>query len=119
MPAIQHILFPFDFSQPGFNAAPFVRAVSDSFKARLTLLSIAHPIWEAPPAGMPVLAATEEDSVEQDMKSRLDAALQEELAGICVQRQTDYGDPALRIAEFAHANSVDLIMMPTHGLGLF
>jgi len=119
MPAIQHILFPFDFSQPGLLAVPFVKAVADRFKARLTLYSLVPPIWEAPPTGMPVLAATEEDSVQQALKSRLEAALPEELAGLCVQRLTDYGDPALRITEFAHANAVDVIMMPTHGFGLF
>lgn len=119
MPLIQHILFPFDFSQPSVLAAPFVQAVAERFKARLTLLSVVPPIWEAPPTGMPVLAATEEDKVEQALKSRLDAALPEQFAGLCVQRVTDYGDPALRIMEFAHANAVDLIMMPTHGFGLF
>jgi nucleotide-binding universal stress UspA family protein len=32
---------------------------------------------------------------------------------------TDSGDPALKITQFAHSNAVDLIMMPTHGCGLF
>src|ERR1700683_3559943 len=32
---------------------------------------------------------------------------------------TSSGDPALRIADFAHENAVDLIMMATHGTGLF
>jgi nucleotide-binding universal stress UspA family protein len=31
----------------------------------------------------------------------------------------DGGDPSLRIVDYAHSHAVDLIMMPTHGLGRF
>jgi nucleotide-binding universal stress UspA family protein len=118
MPVIQHILFPFDFSQPSVLAASFVRAAADAFQANVTLLSVVPPMWDTPPVGMPVLAATDPDEIEKDLKGRLDAALPE-LVGPCVQRRTDYGDPAMRIVDFAHSNAVDLIMMPTHGFGVF
>ena len=36
-----------------------------------------------------------------------------------VDRVVDGGDAALRIVDFADQHDVDLIMMPTHGLGLF
>jgi len=43
----------------------------------------------------------------------------EELAGLKVRRVVLDGDPAVRIVEFAHQEKVDLIMMPTHGCGMF
>ena len=72
------------------------------------------PPWEVP-------AAVEVDTgnIERDLESRLQGALAKEFAGLCVQRVTGAGDPALKIVEFAHSNAVDLIMMPTHGFGLF
>jgi nucleotide-binding universal stress UspA family protein len=38
---------------------------------------------------------------------------------LVVARVADSGDPALRIIAFADTHGVDLIMMPTHGLGRF
>jgi nucleotide-binding universal stress UspA family protein len=49
----------------------------------------------------------------------LDGALAAEFAGVNVERVADCGDAARRVAEFAHNRDVDMVMMPTHGLGLF
>jgi nucleotide-binding universal stress UspA family protein len=64
---------------------------------------------------------------EDQLKSRLDGALTNELGGLTVQRVTVSGDPATRIADFANDpasggasnQGIDLIMMATHGTGLF
>jgi hypothetical protein len=53
------------------------------------------------------------------LQSRLDQALTTELDGVPVTRITNAGDPGFRITEVAHHQGVDLIMMPTHGRGLF
>ena len=94
-PAIKHILFPFDFSPQGTEIAPFVRALAMQFDAKVTVFSVGA------------------------LHDRLDDALVEELRDVRVDRIADGGDAALRIAAFASANAVDLIMMPTHGLGVF
>lgn len=117
MSAIKHILFPVDFSEQGFEAVPFVRAVADRFSARVTLISVLPPVWDLPHTGAPLVTSNE--SMEGNLKTRLEGALTEELNGIPVERVTISGDPALRIAGFAHANEVDLVMMATHGFGLF
>ena len=51
--------------------------------------------------------------------SRLDHALGAELGDVPVERIAVAGEPSNRITEFAHHQDIDLIMMPTHGLGLF
>jgi nucleotide-binding universal stress UspA family protein len=120
MATIKHILFPFDFSTPGLLAARFVRSTAQRFGARVTLFTVIPPVWDVPPPlGVPVLAAVDTEQRERDLKSRLDETLTQELAGLCVQRATAAGDPAVMIAEFAESNAVDLIMLPTHGPGVF
>src|ERR1019366_6658381 len=50
---------------------------------------------------------------------QLDAFAVEELKPYRVKRYLFDGDPARRIFEFAHQQHIDLIVMPTHGYGLF
>jgi nucleotide-binding universal stress UspA family protein len=119
---LQHILFPYDFSEQGRKALPYVVAYVKRFGAKLTLFSVLPPAYEPVPAAMGgATLRTGEASAEwkRALQGQLDTALLDELAGLEVQRIADCGDPALRIADFAHDRDVDLIMMPTHGLGPF
>ncbi len=119
---IRHILFPYDFSFQGRQAVPFVSAFAKQFGAKLTLFSVVPPAFEPVPAvmGGPALHKGDDSG---DWKRALQVKLEDErlpdLQGLCVQRIADCGDAALRIADFAHNHDVDLVMMPTHGLGLF
>lgn len=106
---IRRILFPYDFSGQGLIAAKYVTAVAKRFGANVTLLSVAPPAY----------AAEQTDEWKLALKCRLDRALVGELSQVDVERVADCGDPALRIAAFAHDHDVDLVMMPTHGLGVF
>jgi nucleotide-binding universal stress UspA family protein len=98
---IRHVLFPYDFSAQGRQVLPFVSALARAFGAHVTVLSV------------------ETFDHKQELQCRLDRESLDELAGLEVERKADSGDPALRIADFAHRHDVDLVMMPTHGLGLF
>lgn len=112
---IRQILFPFDFSAQGLQAVPFVRAFASQLRANVTILSVVPLNLNVMPAGM-------DDDVAawtRALQSRLDQALATELGGVTVNRVAVAGDPGFRITEFAHNEGVDLIMMPTHGLGLF
>jgi nucleotide-binding universal stress UspA family protein len=118
MQTIKHILFPFDFSAQGVHAAPFVRTLAERFNARVTLLSALPPVWVAP-IRTDVVAGDAAFDWRSDLKSQLDQALPTELAGVTVERVAESGDPGMVIVDYAHANGVDLIVMPTHGVGLF
>ena len=91
---VRHILFPYDFSEQGRQAVPFVTALAKQFGSKLTVFAVAPP-----------------GKIEDD--------LGEDFADVPTQWVTTCGDPALRIADFAHNRDVDLVMMPTHGLGMF
>jgi nucleotide-binding universal stress UspA family protein len=121
MATIEHVLFPYDFSPQGQHVAGFVRALADALGARTTILSVVPPLFEPVPSGMgsQVRAGDDVEEWKAAARGRLDTALVEELRGPMVDRQADYGDPALRIVDAALSRKVDLIMMPTHGLGLF
>jgi nucleotide-binding universal stress UspA family protein len=119
MAAITHILFPFDFSAEGAKISPFVTAFAHRFGARVTLYSVMPPAFDKAPAGIGERMGGDPEEWKRMLASRLDHALVDELAGLPVDRVADCGDPALRIVDFAESHGVDLIMMPTHGLGLF
>jgi nucleotide-binding universal stress UspA family protein len=106
---IRHILFPYDFSKQARLTAQYVTAFAKRFDARVTVLSVAPPGY------------TSEQSAEwkRALKCRLDRALVGEFADVKVELEADCGDAALRIEAFAHNYDVDLVMMPTHGLGGF
>src|ERR1700693_1750729 len=119
MASIQHILFPFDFSAAGLRAVPYVRALANRLHAKVTLLSVMAPTWVEPLPGLGPMVAEDPEELSRQLQALLDRSLTDERAGLEVARITAAGDPALRIAEFAHDQAVDLIMMPTHGCGLF
>ena len=122
MPTPRHILFPYDFSIQSSQVVPFVRALASRFGARVTLLSVVPPTFEPVPAGMGgprVRVGDDAAEWRHNLQQRLDQALLEELTGLRVDRIAEGGDPAVRITEFAQAHDVDLIMMPTHGVGTF
>ena len=115
-----HILFPYDFSAEGGRVVLFVRALAERLGARVTLLSVVHPAFDPLPQAMgPLHAGDDAAQWTQALQHRLDQTLNEELAGISVARVALSGDPAIRIVDFAQPSDIDLIMMPTHGLGLF
>jgi nucleotide-binding universal stress UspA family protein len=114
MQTFSHILFPVDFSARSAAALPIVTSWAQRFKAKVTLLHTVHiPITAyGGPDAYPVLIDTE--SIEASARRRLD---QVEFPG--AERLVKKGDPALEIIEYAEKNGVDLIMMPTHGYGVF
>jgi nucleotide-binding universal stress UspA family protein len=114
-----HILFPFDFSDQCCQAAPFVSAMARCLGARVTLVSVVPPAFDGVPAAMADQIGENPSRWKRALQSRLDHVVIPELNGIQVERLADAGDPGYRLTEFAHSHNVDLIMMPTHGLGRF
>lgn len=119
MSGFKHILFPVDFSERSCAAGPFIEAMANRFDAKVTLISVAQPVYYTglgDPGG-PVMVGTE--SLLLDLEERLSCAFTREYAHLRVTRVAEIGDPARVITQFAHSAGVDLIMMPTHGYGPF
>ncbi len=118
MPAIKHILFPLDFSVAGMAAIPYVRALANQVYARVTVLSVVPPAWVTPPGLIPPTTGTDPAGLQKALQEHLDQLAIDGLDSP-VERLTALGDPAEKIAEFTRDNRVDLVMLPTHGHGLF
>jgi nucleotide-binding universal stress UspA family protein len=108
MPSIKKILFPVDFSPQSTGAARYVEAFAGRFQARVRLLHIVNN-------GERILA----EEILPSRERELENYLTEELKFIDTERICVVGDPAEKIVEMADAWSPDLVMMPTHGVGLY
>jgi nucleotide-binding universal stress UspA family protein len=118
MSNIRHILLPLDFSAASLAAIPFARAMSNRFHARVTVLSVVPPAWVSPPGLIPAPVGTDPAALENALQGHLDKLVIDGLES-APARLTAVGDPAMKIAEFTRDNAVDLVMIPTHGHGLF
>jgi nucleotide-binding universal stress UspA family protein len=116
MAGFHHILFPVDFSERSKAVCPYVQTFAKQFHAKLTLLNVVQV-----PPGMPG-GIDPSYPVMFDFPV-LEPQVREVLKGYCdapdVERVVKLGDPAFDIADYAKANDIDLIMLPTHGYGKF
>jgi nucleotide-binding universal stress UspA family protein len=119
MPTIKHILFPYDFSDQCRQASPYVRGLAGRYGASVTLMSVIPPVWDVAPIGTTAVSGMDVTGWTHEIETRLDLVQREAFPGLTVTRIADAGDPAPRIVHMAGTRAVDLIMMPTHGCGLF
>ena len=118
---LRHILFPFDFSPRAHQIVRYVASLASRTNARVTLLSVLPPTFDGVPADMGNDLRVGDDAAGwvANLQTRLDRQLTAEFAPVHVARVAVGGDPALQIVAYAERERVDLVMMPTHGLGVF
>ena len=121
MVPVAKILLPVDFSERSVGAVHCAQRLAQRFSPEIILLHVLAPmqyrLGDTEMGGVMLgdLYRAQLESLTLD----LEQFQQAELAGCNVRRLVADGDPAFRIVEFAHDEKVDLIMMPTHGCGLF
>ena len=118
MPAFERILFPVDFSERSRHAAPYAVAMARRFEAELTALHVIDmPVSVYSSMGyetildVPAMRTTAREQLEKFRGENFD--------GYPARLAVEEGRAAPGIVEYASANAVDLIMMPTHGYGPF
>jgi nucleotide-binding universal stress UspA family protein len=120
MRALQKILFPVDMSDSCTATAPFVEAMARKYNAETTLLHVLEmpsgliPDWYG--GAVPVIDTT---AIWQAETEAAQSYLTDQFQGLKVKRVVVEGDAARTIDDFAREDGSDLIMMPTHGYGLF
>jgi nucleotide-binding universal stress UspA family protein len=105
---LKQILFPVDFSSRSRGAAAYVQALTGRFQAELILLH--------------VVEATYNSTLEDLDRSRLDkfeGLFDKSLKHMGVTTLVAHGEPAQKIVECATSRHVDLIMIPTQGMGIY
>ena len=121
MLSLPKILAPIDFSERSPGAARYAGALACHFHSELTLLhaldSSAYELSAYEFTG-PVVSTLPSERRE-DAEKLLANFLNGELRNMNVRRVVLSGDPATEIVEFAHAERMSLIVIPTHGYGPF
>jgi len=118
---LQRVLIPVDFSERSRGAARYAIALAEGRECAITLVHVTTPLnyeLSALDVGGAVLTELNADR-EAELKQQLDSFLTDELARFRVERVLLDGDPARKIVDFAHDERSSLIVMPTHGYGLF
>lgn len=119
MQAFRKILFPVDMSDSCTAAAPFVETMTKKFQAELTLLHV----LEMPPGYVTdwygYLALVDTNAIRDARRNEFQGYFKEKFPAPEVRRVMLEGDPAQSIVNYAQDKGMDLIMMPTHGYGIF
>jgi nucleotide-binding universal stress UspA family protein len=120
MRAFQKILFPIDMSDGCTATAPFVEAMTRKYNADLTMLHVLEmpsgliPDWYG--GAVPIVDTT---AIWEAETAAAQSYLADRFEGLKVHRVVLEGDAAQTIDDYAREQGMDLIMMPTHGYGLF
>jgi nucleotide-binding universal stress UspA family protein len=119
MQTFQKILFPIDMSDGSTAAAPFVATMAKKFQAEVTLLHV----LQLPPGYVTdwygYMALVDTNAIREARHSEFENYLSKEFQGITLRREMLEGDAAQVISNYASEQGMDLIMMPTHGYGIF
>ncbi len=106
---LKRILFPIDFSKRSRGAAVYVEALAGRFDAELIMLHVIEP------ANYNRMLADEPAVTHESILKFFGP----DLKYMRVQTLMEHGEAAHKIVECAVARKVDLIMMPTQGLGIY
>jgi nucleotide-binding universal stress UspA family protein len=120
MPVFKHILFPVDFSVRCNAFKPSVLSMATQFGATLTLMhSVQLPAAWYSAVEASYAALLDMPALKEDLRKQLETYLETPDPSITITSVVEEGDPANCAVAFAEKHNVDLIMMPTHGCGLF
>jgi len=119
MQTFEKILFPVDMSDSCTAAVPYVESLARKFQAEVTLLHV----LEMPPGYVTdwygYMALVDTGAIRDARMNEFNGYLKDKFPDLKTRRAMLEGDPAQTIGAFAQENGFDLIMMPTHGYGLF
>jgi len=120
MAKISRILMPVDFSERCLGMTHYARAIAEKYDAELVLLHVVNPVFITPDIGMapPTAIATPQWLINEKAKL-LDEFAKKELAGLRVRRLVYEGIPEMQIVEMVKSENAQLLIMPTHGYGVF
>jgi nucleotide-binding universal stress UspA family protein len=112
------VIFPIDYSECSLAAVPFVKELAQRFESELTLV---HAY------GSDVFPLNDMSSTYGDLIERTDASEQERLerfacesfGGVTFKTTVQMADAPALIQDLTQSQPADLVMLPTHGRGLW
>jgi len=117
----KRILFPVDYSDANVAIVPYVNEMTRRFQAHLQLVRACAPeVFYAAEFGWQIGASsTITDDLVKTETTRLEAFAAQHFAGVSPELIVDSGHPVAVVENIVRLNGADLIMLPTHGHGLF
>lgn len=117
---LQNIVFPVDFSDRSYAAAPFIQSIARRYEGTVSLV---HAIEPLQPLYFEMGAIYPDPADDARVAACVLAHLREFAEDQFPHMETTCtvltGAPANAIVDFAQSNNADLIALPTHGYGLF
>ncbi|MFH1136424.1 MAG: universal stress protein [Pseudomonadota bacterium] len=116
MTNVDTILFPVDLSEASPSLVPWVRVVAEKFGAKVHVLFVARVMDYY--AGLYVphpSIANFEAEIVQGAEKKLSEFVTEHMAGLNVKALVRPGYPAEEILLYAESQTVDMIIIGTHG----
>jgi nucleotide-binding universal stress UspA family protein len=110
------ILFPVDYSEAAKAVVPYVLDAVTHFKAELTLLH-AHGGGTFPYIDLPDADPGWLESIRAAETKRMEDFAREQFPGMSISTIVEEAEPAHAIEAAVKARRIDLVMMPTQGLG--
>ncbi|MBV8550616.1 MAG: universal stress protein [Acidobacteriaceae bacterium] len=115
------ILLPFDFSERSKQAAAYAAGITRKFGGQVIVLHALDICLTAPsgPLLRHEMTKSHEEAIRQQRESDLASFAPDTFEGLNLTKVLELGDPADAITRYAGRNEIDLIVMPTRGLGSF
>ncbi len=105
---LRRILFPVDFSIRCRGAAAYVQSLAGRFDAELVLLHVIEATYN-----------TTLQDLHASRMHKFDGFFDRSLKHLRVKTVVEQGEAAQKIIDYAAAHDVDLIMIPTQGMGIY
>jgi len=117
---ISRILMPVDFSQRCLGMIPHVSQFERQYDAEILLLHVVNPVYVIPETGISASAILSvPEWILTTQRKKMEGFAASELRDFRVRRLVYEGDPEAQIVTTAEAEDVQLVVMPTHGYGVF
>jgi len=118
---ISKIVLPVDFSERARQAAAFAVPVAEHFHSEVIVLHALATQYEfgSVELGGAIVTTEFTSGHREQAEKRLAEFLLKELGNLNVRRLLVEGDPAREIVECARREQASLIVIPTHGYGVF
>jgi nucleotide-binding universal stress UspA family protein len=114
---MKKILVPFDFSKTAINAFRFALDIASQSKGTVYLLHVIELPSAYDPIMMPVITFDQElcNELHEKANKEFDNVISKYDSGVKVTKNVEFGAIPKMINEFAGTQSIDLIVMGSHG----
>jgi nucleotide-binding universal stress UspA family protein len=116
MGSFKKILFPVDLSEASPKVVPYVRAMAEKFEAEVHLLFVARILQHFTSIYVPHPSVSKfEQELIGGAEKKLQEFTEEYFENVPCQGRVILGDAAQEVLNYVQSESIDLIIMGTHG----